>query len=147
VISGAQPAATAEALMRSRYTAYVVHAYDHLRDTLTEEQRADFSADDAKQWSEGSEWLGFTLLGKVKGEAEDDEGIVEFSARFRNGGKDHEHVETSHFVKRDGRWFYAGMVQTKGTPVRRETPKVGRNDPCPCGSGKKFKRCCGATVA
>ncbi|MDO5425912.1 MAG: SEC-C metal-binding domain-containing protein [Eubacteriales bacterium] len=28
-------------------------------------------------------------------------------------------------------------------PVRRETPKVGRNDPCPCGSGKKYKRCCG----
>jgi uncharacterized protein len=27
--------------------------------------------------------------------------------------------------------------------VRRETPKVGRNDPCPCGSGKKFKQCCG----
>jgi hypothetical protein len=29
-------------------------------------------------------------------------------------------------------------------PVRRETPKVGRNDPCPCGSGKKFKKCCGS---
>lgn len=28
-------------------------------------------------------------------------------------------------------------------PVRRETPKVGRNEPCPCGSGKKFKQCCG----
>ena len=30
----------------------------------------------------------------------------------------------------------------KGT-VKRETPKVGRNDPCPCGSGKKYKKCCG----
>jgi len=29
-------------------------------------------------------------------------------------------------------------------PVQRETPKVGRNDPCPCGSGKKYKKCCGA---
>ncbi len=28
-------------------------------------------------------------------------------------------------------------------PVRREGPKVGRNDPCPCGSGKKYKKCCG----
>jgi uncharacterized protein YecA (UPF0149 family) len=26
--------------------------------------------------------------------------------------------------------------------VRRETPKIGRNDPCPCGSGKKYKKCC-----
>ncbi|MFG6178078.1 preprotein translocase subunit SecA [Halomonas sp. THAF12] len=30
-----------------------------------------------------------------------------------------------------------------GRPLRREGPKVGRNDPCPCGSGKKFKQCCG----
>ena len=29
-------------------------------------------------------------------------------------------------------------------PVVREGPKVGRNDPCPCGSGKKHKKCCGA---
>ncbi|MBI3947542.1 MAG: HEAT repeat domain-containing protein [Armatimonadetes bacterium] len=29
-----------------------------------------------------------------------------------------------------------------GIPYRRETPKVGRNDPCPCGSGKKYKKCC-----
>jgi preprotein translocase subunit SecA len=29
-------------------------------------------------------------------------------------------------------------------PIRRATPKVGCNEPCPCGSGKKFKKCCGA---
>jgi preprotein translocase subunit SecA len=33
---------------------------------------------------------------------------------------------------------------TPQTPYRRETPKVGRNEPCPCGSGKKYKKCCGA---
>ncbi|MBQ9366615.1 MAG: DUF1186 domain-containing protein [Victivallales bacterium] len=31
----------------------------------------------------------------------------------------------------------------KGTPIVRTTPKIGRNDPCPCGSGKKYKKCCG----
>ena len=31
-------------------------------------------------------------------------------------------------------------------PVRRESPKVGRNDPCPCGSGEKFKKCHGAAL-
>jgi len=31
-------------------------------------------------------------------------------------------------------------------PIRREVPKVGRNEPCPCGSGKKFKNCCGRTA-
>ncbi|MBS0194949.1 MAG: UPF0149 family protein [Proteobacteria bacterium] len=35
------------------------------------------------------------------------------------------------------------VQETMRTPIRRETPKVGRNDPCPCGSGKKFKKCCG----
>ncbi len=31
-------------------------------------------------------------------------------------------------------------------PVRHEVPKIGRNEPCTCGSGKKFKKCCGANV-
>ncbi len=35
---------------------------------------------------------------------------------------------------------------TLDLPVRRGLPKVGRNDPCPCGSGKKFKNCCGRTA-
>ncbi len=34
-------------------------------------------------------------------------------------------------------------VHTTETPYRRTQPKVGRNDPCPCGSGKKYKKCCG----
>jgi preprotein translocase subunit SecA len=34
----------------------------------------------------------------------------------------------------------------KAQPIRRETPKVGRNDPCPCGSGKKYKKCCGQNL-
>jgi len=34
----------------------------------------------------------------------------------------------------------------KAATVRRVTPKIGRNDPCPCGSGKKFKQCCGRTT-
>jgi uncharacterized protein len=38
-------------------------------------------------------------------------------------------------------------VQTEVVPVVRGGPKIGRNDPCPCGSGKKFKKCCGAEGA
>lgn len=37
------------------------------------------------------------------------------------------------------------VAETVRTPIRRQTPKVGRNDPCPCGSGRKYKRCCGAS--
>lgn len=39
---------------------------------------------------------------------------------------------------------FDAAVQSSPTPVRRDEPKVGRNDPCPCGSGKKYKKCCGA---
>ena len=39
----------------------------------------------------------------------------------------------------------AKEAPTKPTTVKREAPKVGRNDPCPCGSGKKYKKCCGRT--
>ena len=37
----------------------------------------------------------------------------------------------------------AGGLPPERRPVRRTGPKIGRNDPCPCGSGKKFKQCCG----
>ena len=42
----------------------------------------------------------------------------------------------------------SAMLQQGGgvETLRRDAPKVGRNDPCPCGSGKKYKRCCGSTV-
>jgi len=40
-----------------------------------------------------------------------------------------------------------GSTQERPEPIRREAPKVGRNDPCPCGSGKKYKKCCGRTTA
>jgi len=41
---------------------------------------------------------------------------------------------------REAKW----AEEEASTPYVRETPKIGRNDPCPCGSGKKYKRCCGA---
>ena len=132
--------------MRSRYTAHVKHAYDHLERSLSAEQRKDFSLDDAKRWAESSEWLGLAIFRTEKGGADDTEGLVEFSARFRSAGQDHEHVETALFGREEGKWVYTGAVPPKGQTVRRETPKVGRNDPCPCGSGKKYKKCCGAAT-
>jgi SEC-C motif-containing protein len=145
IIAGA-PASTAESLMRSRYTAYVKHAYDHLGRTLSAEQRKDHSIEDAKRWAESSEWLGLKILRTEKGGVNDAEGLVEFAARFRTEGKEHEHLETALFTREDGAWVYAGQEAARGQTQRRETPKIGRNDPCPCGSGKKYKKCCGAAA-
>jgi len=140
------PATTAEALMRSRYTAYVQRNYEHLERSLNAEQRKDYSAEEAKRWAESSEWLGLTILSTEKGGPGDEHGLVEFSARFRADGKEHEHVETAVFGREEGQWAYFGQLSPKGQTVRREQPKTGRNDPCPCGSGKKYKKCCGAAA-
>ena len=132
--------------MRSRYTAYVKRAYDHLERTLSAEQRKDFSRSDAQHWAESSEWQGLKILRTEQGSPTDTEGVVEFCARFRAAGQDREHVEAARFAREDGQWKYAGTVPSQGHTVRREAPKVGRNDPCPCGSGKKYKKCCGAAA-
>jgi SEC-C motif-containing protein len=132
--------------MRSRYTAYVRHEYAHLERSLTTEQRADFNLADARHWAESSEWLGLKITGTTGGGADDADGTVTFVARFRTAGQEREHVEVARFVREDGRWAYAGQVETPPATVRREGPKIGRNDPCPCGSGKKYKKCCGAAA-
>jgi len=145
IIAGS-PAATAEALMRSRYSAFVKRAYGHLGSSLSAEQRKDFSPDDTKRWAESSEWLGLTIHRTDKGGPDDTTGLVEFTAKFKVGGKDQEHHEVAEFNREDGKWVYAGSANGPGKTVRRETPKLGRNDPCSCGSGKKYKKCCGAAA-
>jgi len=138
------PAPTAEALMRSRYTAHVKHDLAHLERTLSADQRKTFDAKAAREWSERSEWLGLTISRTEQGGPEDKLGLVEFTARFKVEGEEHEHFEQALFGREDGKWVYTGQVGGPGTTVRRETPKIGRNDPCSCGSGKKYKKCCGA---
>jgi SEC-C motif domain protein len=145
-ILGGAPAPTAEALMRSRYTAYVKRDIAHLERSLSADQRKDFAAEEAKKWAESSEWLGLTISRTEQGGVDDKIGAVEFSAKFRTEGKDHEHFEVALFAREDGRWVYTGQVNEPGKTVKRETPKIGRNDPCPCGSGKKYKKCCGVAA-
>ncbi|MGR5471371.1 YchJ family metal-binding protein, partial [Vibrio astriarenae] len=76
--------------------------------------------------------------------------FVEFNAYFNEDGKRYCMTERSRFVKEDGLWYYIDGTFPKEEPEqdpRLSQPvsslKVGRNDPCICGSGKKFKKCCG----
>lgn len=150
-IQGA-PAPTPEALMRSRYTAYVKGATGYLRETLAPEARGDYNEAEVKEWAKNSEWLGLEIM-NAKGDT------VEFTAKYRTQGKVLEHHEVSKFRKKGDRWYFVDgdshvheegkghedhAAQAPKTPVVREAPKVGRNDPCSCGSGKKFKKCCAA---
>ncbi len=135
-------APTAEALMRSRYTAYVVGKVEHLEYTLDDKGRESFDLESTREWSENTKWNELEVVSVERGGVDDDDGVVEFMARYEMDDQQLEHHERASFKKEDGRWaFIEGRVIGRD-PYRRDEPKVGRNDPCPCGSGKKFKKCC-----
>jgi len=141
-ILGGTPAPTPEALMRSRYTAYVQCDVDHLERSLSPEALADHDRKGAEAWAKAVTWQGLKILSTNGGSESEQTGVVEFEARFRIDGMDQTHHETSNFRRHDGNWVYVdGKVHNK--PLVRSQPKVGRNEPCPCGSGKKYKQCCG----
>ena len=68
---------------------------------------------------------------------------VDFSAHFTEDGQSGVMHEKSEFELIDGAWLFSRVLREGPAPIV-SAPKVGRNDPCPCGSGKKFKKCCGA---
>ena len=135
---------TAEALMRSRYSAYAEHAIDYLGDTLHPDHRGDWDRDATRRWSDTAEWLGLEIVATEAGETGDEQGWVEFIATFKERGEFKRHQERSRFQRHAGSWYYVDGEVPKPQTQRHVAPKVGRNDPCPCGSGKKFKKCCGA---
>jgi SEC-C motif-containing protein len=147
IIAGTRAAPTAEALMRSRYTAYAQKNPAYIIESHDPETRGDLEPDATRQWAESTQWLALEVLATQAGGEQDEQGEVEFVARFRDErGREHSHRERSTFVRREGRWyFHDGVIQAQA-PIKREAPKVGRNDACPCGSGKKYKKCCGARV-
>jgi SEC-C motif-containing protein len=128
--------------MRSRYSAYTVHAIDYVINTCIKKGEQDIDIKQTKEWSEQSTWLGLTILAVDKGGVHDAEGTVEFEARYEHNGLRDRHHEKAVFKKQDGVWLYDEGAILPETIVR-SAPKVGRNDLCPCGSGKKYKHCCG----
>ncbi len=146
LITGKTLANTPEALMRSRYTAHVKVAEEYLKETLAPEAKVDYDEKEVRDWAKNSEWLGLEII-KVEGNT------VEFNAKYRNDGKLLEHHEVATFRRHEGRWVFVGgesHVHEDGKghvaaqPIVRAGPKLGRNDPCSCGSGKKVKKCCAA---
>jgi SEC-C motif-containing protein len=136
-IEGTQIPDTAEKLMRSRYSAYTLQDDKYLLETWHSSTRPEEKPSD----DDDTKWTKLEILHTEKGLKNDTGGGVEFLAQCKvKGNASHIH-ETSNFLKEDGRWYYVdAQVQQ---PVRRENPKIGRNDPCSCGSNKKYKKCCG----
>ena len=130
--------------MRARYSSYVKHEIDFIIKSCEEgEKLAEIDRKATEQWSKESVWHGLKILSTEKGGVNDDEGLVEFEATYtdKKGIRDIHH-EKAYFKKVDGNWLYE-IGDVKPMTVVREGEKIGRNDPCPCGSGKKYKKCCG----
>ena len=133
------PAPTAVALMRSRYSAYVRGAIDYVVATHDAATRGTIDVEAATRWSHDTVWQGLEIVGTERGTEADDTGVVEFIARGITAGVPFAQQERSRFSRVDGRWYYIdGVARAKATAT------TGRNEPCPCGSGKKFKKCHGA---
>lgn len=143
VLDGSGPAETAEGLMRARYSAFATQQAEFLHESLHPDHRHDHDVAATRRWAEDSQWLGLEILSVEAGGPDDSEGAVEFIATYKEHGLLRPYHELSNFRKLDGIWYYVDGDLVKPKTETRNQPKVGRNDPCPCGSGKKYKKCCG----
>lgn len=134
-ISGKQIPETAGKLMRSRYTAYTLADMAYLEQTTQPSMRKRYNFDELKKWAQESEWLGLKIYVE---KAEGDSARVCFTARYRQQGGIFNHSEDSQFILEDNRWYFVHGKEY--TPPAEKG--LGRNDPCSCGSGKKYKKCC-----
>ncbi len=142
ILKGA-PAPTPEALMRARYTAHATGEFTFLETSVHPSTREKVDTAKMRQWAEAVTWNGLEVHGTTGGGETDDTGTVSFTARYSINGVEQDMREDASFVREDGVWHYLDGDVHGHTPYRREAPKIGRNDPCPCGSGKKYKKCCG----
>jgi SEC-C motif-containing protein len=106
-IRGKELPLTAELLMRSRYTAYVIGAVDYLIETRHPQFRTPNEAKHIAEWmSQVTSWDKLEVLIAEKGEKSDTQGWVGFNVFFHQGGQSESFYEWSRFSKLNGRWVY-----------------------------------------
>jgi len=108
-------------LMISRYEAFVKKDWEYIVKTSTHQTLQEL------QQPSNIEWLKLNVL-------DDYDDIVEFKAYYKENGVVGVLHEKSRFIQEDGVWKYESGELFNS--------KVERNEPCPCGSGKKYKKCC-----
>lgn len=154
-------APTPKALMRSRFSAYVVGAVDYIHKTYAPSCRASQTLASIKNWADSVSFVKLEIIDASNAEFDSspntantatntmlnaiethtpakNEGFVEFIASYIDGSELCKLHEKSRFIFDDQQWFY---LDGKITPHANKT--IGRNESCPCESGKKFKRCHG----
>ncbi|WP_028118113.1 YchJ family protein [Ferrimonas senticii] len=131
---GVAHAETPKQLMASRYCAFVMDQADYLLATHHPDFRGDLTREELSESAQTTAWHCLQI---VDATVTGDVGEVEFKAWYREDKRLQALHERSRFSREDGLWYYRdGEIQPSPT-------LPGRNDACLCGSGKKFKRCCG----
>lgn len=127
ILSHKRPAASAEELMRSRYSAYVRVDAKYLYFSTAKESQIFDDIELIEEFASNVEWLKLDLITASEKQ-------VEFKAYYRDAQGIKLLHEKSNFVQEDGVWKYKDgeLYNTK----------IERNEACPCGSGKKYKKCC-----
>ncbi|TEW56196.1 YchJ family protein [Psychromonas sp. RZ22] len=124
---------SSEQLMRSRYSAFCLQLGEYLFSTYHPNYRGDLTTEILSEPS-----LNWVNLEIIATESLNNTGFVEFKAWYIDKEQLNCHHERSNFVKDHEQWFYCD-----GTFYPNEkSGKISRNDSCPCGSGKKYKKCC-----
>ena len=133
---GNSPAPSAEQLMRSRYSAFALRDIAYLLATTHSNLLPTTSFPALQAFAQSSSFRQLEVLETKAGGPQDPLGEVEFRAWYIRAGHLECIWERSRFERENGHWKYHSGTQKK-------PPRIGRNDPCPCGSGKKYKKCHG----
>lgn len=138
-ISSQKTPTTPLALMRSRYTAYTQANMEYIARTMKAPANKGFDPETGRIWAQEVQWQKLEVISTS---LEDTKGFVEFMVFYTHHHKHHVMHEISEFHLINNQWFYVD-----GNPPEKKPQaaiKVGRNDPCSCGSNKKYKKCCGS---
>ncbi|WP_199612041.1 YchJ family protein [Flocculibacter collagenilyticus] len=139
IIEGKSKAHSPEQLMRSRFTAYTLCNSNYIFQTYSKQSQLDNTVDDIDAWAKQVEFIKLDITNSddiaLNNHAT---GQVEFIAHYLYGNEYHQLHELSDFIVENNEWKYHS-----GTIFERPSKILGRNDICPCGSEKKFKKCHG----
>ncbi len=136
---------TAEAMVRARFSAFSHHIYDFIIETTHPAYRDEVEDSNIADNMQGIIWHQLHIQDCSQEPASNGEGTLDtvtFSAVYEINGNVYNLSEKSYFQEQDGTLYYLEGISHRPEGYRRAEPKVGRNDPCPCGSGKKYKKCC-----
>ena len=143
-LSGQRAPATPLALMRSRFSAFVLANGDYLLASWHPDTKGSLTTAELNEVAKSCEWLSLSIIFS-RIEADGEHGVVEFKARYREQGRVVLLHEQSNFERVAGAWRYRDGVLNP--------PKIGANQPCPCTvnpnkaaaqstKAKKYKQCC-----